>query len=180
MAESLLKTAFFNLLLLLATSSQAEIIKQSPFGFVLENRADTRADTTRSWQALTQEVDRWWPAEHTWFGDSQNLTVQPRAGGCFCEIDGDQQVEHMRIAQALPGQLLRMMGGLGPLQGMGLSGPLDWIFEKQENGGTRIRLRYHVSGYSAEPLGDFISVVDRVQAQQLKALAAYLDAQTQK
>ena len=43
-------------------------------------------------------------------------------------MSGARSAEHMRIGFVDPGVQLRMLGGLGPLQGMGLHGALDWMF----------------------------------------------------
>ncbi len=160
-------------LMLCATSSPAKVLARADSGFLLENVVEVPATPERAWRALVDEVGQWWPAGHSWFGKAENFRIEARAGGCFCEIDGARQVEHMRITHVRPGQRLRMLGGLGPLQGMGLHGALDWVFEATE-GGTRITLRYQVGGYTPEPLGDFIDVVDRVQAEQLGGLARHL------
>lgn len=176
MAKSL-KTKLLFLLAgaLICANAQAEVLSQSENGFVLENQIETKSPPMQAWLALINDVRQWWPADHSWFGKAENFSIEAKAGGCFCEINGDQQVQHMYVVHSNPGRLLRMMGGLGPLQGMGLSGPLDWIFEAIDGGGTRIRLRYHVSGYSPQPLGDFINVVDKVQAVQLGSLGTYLN-----
>ncbi len=44
-------------------------------------------------------------------------------GGCFCELipDGAGEIEHMRVIYTRPGVTLRLQGGLGPLQEVGVS-----------------------------------------------------------
>jgi hypothetical protein len=68
-----------------------------------------------------------------------------------------------------------MTGGLGPLQGMGLDGALEWRLAKTE-GGTRITLWYRAGGYTPDDLTKFVPVVDQVQGVQLGGLADYLRA----
>ena len=167
--------AWLLLALLLALPARAEVLARGPGGFLLENRISVAVPPERAWQALVDEVGQWWPADHSWFGASENFRIRAVAGGCFCEIDGARQVEHMRISHVDPPQRLRMLGGLGPLQGMGLHGALDWVIRAQE-GGSEITLRDQVGGYTPEPLGEFVDVVDRVQAQQLGALGEHLRA----
>jgi uncharacterized protein YndB with AHSA1/START domain len=154
-------------------ASQARMVSTGATGFVIENTGVVPTDPATAWKALVEDVDRWWPADHTWFGSSANLRIDARAGGCFCEIDGERQVMHMTIAFVDPGRLLRMLGGLGPLQGMGMYGALDWKFEAAE-GGTRITLRYQASGYVPEDFDELVPVVDRVQGLQLGGLLEYL------
>lgn len=80
----------------------------------------------------------------------------------------------MRVAFVDPAATLRLLGGLGPLQGMGLHGVMEWRLEPL-NEGTRITLRYRAGGYAPDDLTELAPVVDSVQAQQLGALAAYLN-----
>lgn len=171
-----IRTRILTALLLAAalpTAVHARVLDRAADGFTLENVETVPVDADTAWRGLVEQVGRWWPADHTWFGDAAALSIDARAGGCFCEIDGARQAAHMQIGYADPGRLLRMLGGLGPLQGMGLHGALDWSFEAVE-GGTRITLRYRVGGYTPDDVGAFANVVDRVQAQQLGALAAFL------
>ena len=82
----------------------------------------------------------------------------------------------MTVVFVDPGKTLRMTGGLGPLQGMGLSGALEWRFA-EEKGGTRITLWYRAGGYTPDDLGKFVPVIDKVQGLQLGGLADYLHKQ---
>jgi hypothetical protein len=66
-----------------------------------------------------------------------------------------------------------MLGGLGPLQGMGMYGALDWTFETRPDG-LHLVLHYQVSGHDPKGYAELAPIVDAVQAQQLGALAAYL------
>mgnify|MGYP000748903727 CR=1 FL=1 len=161
------------LVLLAATPASGRVLDSAPDGFTLENSAVVPVTPNAAYAALVNDVGRWWPADHSWFGRAENFSIEARAGGCFCETDGPRQVSHMRIAHVNPGKLLRMLGGLGPLQGMGLHGALDWVFEAVEDG-TKITLRYRVGGYTPDSLAEFAPVVDQVQASQLGRLAAFL------
>jgi uncharacterized protein YndB with AHSA1/START domain len=126
-----------------------------------------------AWRALIQDVGRWWPKDHTWWGAEGELSIEPRAGGCFCERHGEQQASHMRVAFVDPGKLLRLTGGLGPLQGMGLDGVLELRFTPAA-GGTKIVMFYRAGGYTPDDLSKLAPVVDKVQALQLGGLADYL------
>jgi hypothetical protein len=74
-----------------------------------------------------------------------------------------------------PGKTLRMTGGLGPLQGMGLSGALEFRLAPAA-GGTTITLFYRAGGYTPDDLAAFAPIVDQVQALQLGGLADHLRA----
>ena len=151
----------------------ADVLDASPTGFTLENSRDVDVDATTIWSALIDEVDRWWPKDHTWWGVESRLTIDPRAGGCFCEAAGERYARHMAIVFVEPPRLLRMVGGLGPLQGMGVDGVMEWRITSVE-GGTRITLHYRAGGYTPDNLGEFAPVVDQVQAVQLGGLADFV------
>ncbi len=163
-------------LALAALPAAAEVKDSSPSGFTVENTVTVPVAPAVAWKALVGDVDRWWPADHTWWGDARRLSIDPRAGGCFCERHGARQAWHMTVTFADPGKLLRMTGGLGPLQGMGLNGALEFRLAPAGPGGTRITLWYRVGGYTPDDLSKFAPVVDRVQAQQLGGLARFLGA----
>lgn len=80
----------------------------------------------------------------------------------------------MEIVFAAPGKLLRMRGGLGPLQGLAASGSLDWQFHKQQ-AGTRLELRYSVGGYLPDGLDAWAGPVDSVLTEQLERLKMYVE-----
>ena len=154
--------------------AQAEVMDASAIGFTVENRQVVPVDAATAWQALVHEVDRWWPKDHSWWGSESTMWIDPRAGGCFCESAGDREARHLTVAFVDPGKTLRLLGGLGPLQGMGLHGAMEFRLAPAEGGGTSITLHYRVGGYSPDDLGGFAPVVDRVQGVQLKGLADYL------
>jgi uncharacterized protein YndB with AHSA1/START domain len=154
--------------------ARAEVKDAAPGGFTLENAVQVPADAATAWRALVEDVDRWWPSDHTWWGADSTLSIEPRAGGCFCERLGEQQALHMLVTFVDPGKLLRLTGGLGPLQGMGLHGALEFRLAAAPDGGTTITMYYRAGGYTPDDLSKFAPVVDKVQAQQLGGLAAYL------
>jgi uncharacterized protein YndB with AHSA1/START domain len=156
-----------------AAPALGEVRFVSATGFVVVNEVVTHAPPEQAWRALVDDVGHWWPADHTWFGRSENLSIDAQAGGCFCERDGERSVEHMRISFVEPPKLLRMTGGLGPLQGMGMYGALDWSIAPRA-GGTVITLTYRVAGINPEGFAALAPIVDQVQAQQLGGLARYL------
>jgi uncharacterized protein YndB with AHSA1/START domain len=160
--------------LLVLGSAHAAVIEATASGFTLENTIRVSADAETAWRALVDDVDRWWPRDHTWWGEPSTLSIEPKAGGCFCERNGKQQALHLLVTFVDPGKLLRLTGGLGPLQGMGLHGALEFRFAPADDGGTTITMFYRVGGYTPDDLAQFAPVVDQVQAQQLGALGGYL------
>jgi uncharacterized protein YndB with AHSA1/START domain len=154
-------------------ASNAEVKDASPTGFTVENVIQVPADSMTAWKALVEDVDRWWPADHTWWGAEAVLSIDPKAGGCFCERLGPRQALHMLVTFADPGKLLRLTGGLGPLQGMGLHGALEFRFAPAGDS-TTITMFYRAGGYTPDDLSKLAPVVDQVQALQLGGLATYL------
>ncbi|MDH7453925.1 SRPBCC domain-containing protein [Luteimonas composti] len=166
-------------LAVLSPAARAEVLDAAPAGFTVENSGVVPVDAGAAWAALVGQVDAWWPKDHSWWGAEGRLSIEPRVGGCFCEVAGDRQAEHLRVVFVDPGRRLRMSGGLGPLQGMGLDGILEFRLEPADSGdgaATRITLHYRVGGYSPDDIGQFAPVVDRVQAAQLGGLLAHLGA----
>jgi uncharacterized protein YndB with AHSA1/START domain len=160
--------------------ARAEVKDATASGFTIENTRVVPVDAATAWNALVQQIDRWWPKDHSWWGEQSTLSIDARAGGCFCETvgqpsGGGQQAQHMQVTFVDPGKTLRMTGGLGPLQGMGLHGALEFRLVP-EGEGTRITLWYRAGGYTPDDLSKLAPVVDRVQAQQLGGLADYLAA----
>ncbi len=158
-------------------AARAEVLDSSASGFTVSNVQDVPVDAQTAWSGLVDDVHRWWSPSHTWWGDASRLSIQARAGGCFCEIHGRQQAQHLAVRLVNPGVLLRMTGGLGPLQGMGLDGTLEFRLAPIESGGTRITLWYRVGGYSPDDVSKIAPAVDGVLAEQLSGLADYLRAQ---
>lgn len=152
----------------------AEVTAKAPTGFTVVHELRLEATPERAYRALTDEVAAWWDPAHSYTRDAGNFTMDARAGGCFCErLSNGGSVEHMRVVFAAPGERLRLIGGLGPLQGIGASGPMD--FELAPNGdATRLTLRYTVSGFAPDGLEAMAEPVDGVLRGQLARLAAYL------
>jgi uncharacterized protein YndB with AHSA1/START domain len=157
-----------------AGAASAAIKDTAVNGFTVENAIRVPVDSIKAWKALVDDVDRWWPKDHTWWGKQGVLSIEPRAGGCFCERHGEQQAQHLLVTFVDPGKLLRLTGGLGPLQGMGLSGVLEFRLAPAAGGGTIITMYYRAGGYTPDDLSKLAPVVDRVQALQIGGLAALL------
>lgn len=109
--------------------------------------------------------------EHSWSGNAANLSLDPRAGGCFCErLPSRGSVEHMRVIYADPGKQLRMTGSLGPMQGEALAATLT-VTLATANDGTKLSWQYKAGGYSALPFAQLAPAVDGVLAEQFHRLA---------
>lgn len=153
-----------------------EVLDASETGFTSSNSAQVSLPPDAVYRVLVEEVGAWWNADHTYSGDSENLSIAARAGGCFCEsLAGGGSVQHMEVVYAEPGSSLRMRGGLGPLQAMAVAGAMTFALEANDTG-TRITLTYVAGGYSPAEggLGSLAEVVDSVVGGQLQGLANYI------
>lgn len=167
------------ILILLSWHTQAEVKFVSNAGFIIENRYQVNAQPEQVWNALINDINLWWPKDHTWWGKESHLSITPEAGGCFCETYKQNSAQHMQVAYVQPYNLLRMIGGLGPLQGMGMHGALNWTIETKQDR-TDIVLSYHVSGIHPDGFEQLSTIVDKVQNYQLKQLANFVDPQIHK
>lgn len=164
------------LALCLAAPAQADVGGAAPIGFVVSGEATVKAAPEAVWAALV-EPGRWWNSQHSWSGDAANLTLEPRAGGCFCEtLPGGGSVEHMRVIYAAPGERLRLSGALGPLQGQALSGTLTIELAAGPEG-THIKWASVVGGFATFEDSEIPAAVDDVIGEQMGRLAALVDAQ---
>ncbi len=164
----------FVLLSAAASAAQAEVKSASAAGFEIENKRIVKVAPAAAYAALGR-VSAWWNPVHSYSGKAQNLTLGLRAGDCFCErLDDGGTVEHLRVVYAQPGRLLRLQGGLGPLQQEAATGTLTYTL-KPVPGGTEIMQSYIVGGFVRGGADKFAGPVDRVMAEQLAGLAAHLD-----
>ena len=163
-------------LLLVSAATMAEVVSKSPTGFSLKITGEAPVTPAAAYDQFVQ-IGEWWTESHTYYGDGGNLSLEPKAGGCFCERAGNNEVMHMLITYIKPGEEIRMTGGLGPLQMMGVHGGMSWSFSALDNGNTLITQTYNVTGYSEGGLGQLADIVDQVQTGQLNALVSKLTPQ---
>lgn len=157
----------------MATPAHSVVTGSSENGFAVENSVDVGADSATVYRLLSQPA-RWWHGEHSYSGNAANLTLEARAGGCFCETlpgrGGEAgSVEHGRIVYAAPGQRLRISGALGPLQAEAVTGTLTFDIAPAARG-VRVTMSYVAGGYVRMGAGRMAPLVDRVLAEQLAGL----------
>ena len=92
---------FASLLLSLPPPAIAAVVDSAPGGFTLRLEAVTAAAPGRTWDSLLR-IGEWWSGAHTYSGRAANMTLELRAGGCFCERWPGGEIEHMRVALAWP------------------------------------------------------------------------------
>jgi uncharacterized protein YndB with AHSA1/START domain len=163
------------LLALAPMTSLAEVKSSKPDGFLIEQRIIVKADAQASWAALLQP-SRWWSPGHTWSGSAANLSLEPKAGGCFCERWPEGEVEHARVVFLRKGQLLRMEGAFGPMQPMAVEGIVEFKLTPGKDG-TQIDMSYRVTGGSDSALDQIAAPADGMFTEQMTGLKQLLDTQ---
>jgi uncharacterized protein YndB with AHSA1/START domain len=154
----------------MAAPAHSAVTSSSDVGFAVENSVDVAADAATVYRLLAQPA-RWWSGAHSYSGDAANLSLDPTAGGCFCEKLPSEKgsVEHGRVIQAVPDRLLRLSGALGPLQAEAVTGVLTMTIEPAANG-ARVVMRYRVGGYLRAGGATLAGSVDQVLREQLAGL----------
>jgi uncharacterized protein YndB with AHSA1/START domain len=161
--------------ILFALRADAAVTTVSPSGFVVTLDATVAANRDRVYRALVGDVGAWWSSDHTFSGDSRNLSMDARPGGCFCErLPGGGGVEHLRVLFVKPGEMLRLSGALGPLQPSALTGTMTWTLTAS-NDSTRVTLTYAVGGWREGGFADIAPAVDGVLSDQLTRLKAFVE-----
>jgi uncharacterized protein YndB with AHSA1/START domain len=155
--------------------ASASVVEVTASGFLVKNEVSIHAPPEKVYRALVYEVGHWWNSEHTYSGDSRNLSIDARAGGCFCErLASGGAAEHMTIVYLQPNKVLRMAGALGPLQAAGLAGSLTWKLVDAD-GATTLQLTYSVGGYMAGGFNKIAPAVDAVLNEQVQRLKAFAE-----
>ena len=154
--------------------ASAQAAQVSANGFLVRHQVTIGAPAARVYEALAGQVGAWWNPQHTYSGDARNLSIDARAGGCFCERLANGSVEHLRVVHVRQNEFLRMAGGLGPLQGSGVSGSLTWRLSPAANG-TTLELTYGVGGYMPDGFEAMAPAVERVLGEQVERLKRFVE-----
>ncbi len=157
-------------------SASAEVASASPGAFLLRAEAVAATSPEQAWRAI-REIPRWWSSAHTYSGDAGRMSLDARAGGCFCERWGrGQSVEHGRVVMVMEHEgvrTLRISGALGPLQDMGVSGVMTFVVAP-DSGGAKISMSYRVAGDAGLALHELAPPVDQVLMEQFGRLIRYV------
>lgn len=169
-----------------AAPAYAEVTAQSDHGFVVKHDVSVSVDPDASF-AMLRTPAKWWDKDHSWTGNAENLYMDAQAGGCFCELipnaatteSGAPQrtlrgsVQHMQIVYVDPGNMLRLSGALGPLQGEAVTGTMT-VTLKPIKGGTKLTFEYVVGGFMRMAVPEIASGVDTVIGAQASRFAMAL------
>jgi hypothetical protein len=142
------------ILSVLVIGVRAEVTDSAENGFTTVHEVVIDATRGETWAAAIDEIGKWWSDDHTITGSADNMSIQAKPQGCFCESLGDGGgVVHLTVTFVNPGTLLRLTGGLGPLGLMGVDG----------------------NGYRPGGLGAIALPVDYVIGEALQRLKAHIE-----
>jgi uncharacterized protein YndB with AHSA1/START domain len=160
---------------LFAQAASAAVAETTPVGFGVMSTVTTAATPKKVYSALTHDIGKWWNAEHTYSGDSHNLSMPSKVGGCFCErVSHGGAVEHAHVIMLIPDSQVRMTGAFGPLQSSGLVGTLSYKISPAGTG-SKIEMTYNVGGYMHGSFENIAPAVDEVLTDQLTRLKTFAE-----
>jgi uncharacterized protein YndB with AHSA1/START domain len=163
-----------SLFLALAPVVRAEVVESSANTMKIKQVRTVAAGPEKAWKAFL-EVNHWWSGDHTFSGDSANLHLDARAGGCWCEtLPNGGSVLHLTVVYVAPNTRMTLSGGLGPLQTAGVAGALTFQIVPKGDG-AEISILYTVGGYYPGGLTAVAAAVDGVLGGQLDRLQRLIE-----
>jgi uncharacterized protein YndB with AHSA1/START domain len=157
-----------------AGSASAEVKSAAEGRLVLENTVVIDAPVDKVYAALGK-IGAWWDDAHTYSGKASNMSVELKAGSCFCEtIPGGGSIKHGEVVLAWPGKFLRLEAPLGPLQDLGVATALTYTLEPAGEGRTKVVQSYKVGGLDAATLKAG-PLFDKVIGGSLTRFKAYVE-----
>ena len=155
-------------------AARSEVVDQQANGFSLQEKEQIAATPDKIYAALIDPA-RWWSSAHAFSGDAKNMTLDARAGGCWCEkLPDGGSVLHMTVVFADPGKLLRLRGALGPFQSTGMEGAMNIVLAPNKQG-TEVKLVYNLGGYVWDGYQALPKTADGVLGLQLFRLKQFIE-----
>jgi hypothetical protein len=153
----------------------AEVADSSTNGFTVKTSITIQAAPEEVYRRLIHNIGDWWNPQHTFSGDSRNLTMDEKAMGCFCEaLPGQGAVRHMELIRFAPGKTLVLSGALGPLQSLAAAATMT-IQLSPGDAGTKMEITYAVAGYLPMGMDSWAAPVDSVLTEQFTRLKNYVE-----
>jgi hypothetical protein len=171
----MLKTALLAAALLVPALASAEVADSAANGFTVKLQLDIAAKPQAVYDRLVHNVGDWWSSKHTFSGDAHNLSIDDKPMGCFCEkLPNGGGARHLDVVYANPGTALVMIGGMGPLQSMAMTGSLS-IQLAPAGAGTKLAVQYAVTGYFPGGANALATPVDGVVTEQFVRLKNFVE-----
>jgi uncharacterized protein YndB with AHSA1/START domain len=158
-----------------ALPASATVVDVAPNGFTIQVTAHIAAPTAKVYAGLITPA-RWWSSDHTFSGDADNLSLDAKAGGCWCEkLPHGGSVMHLTVVFADPGKMLRLRGALGPFQGYGVDGAMTWTL-KASGDGTDLSVAYVLGGYNKGGFEELSQGADSVLTEQVARVKRFIES----
>jgi len=162
------------ILVLVPNWAKAEVVDSSSGGFTTKTTLSIQASPDTVYRAVIH-VEDWWNSQHTFSGNSHNLSIEEKAGGCFCEkLPNDGSARHMQVVLLAPGKSIGLTGALGPLQTIAAIGSMRILMSPAE-GGTKLEVTYAVAGYLPAGMKSWAAPVDSVLTEQFTRLKNFVE-----
>lgn len=152
----------------------AQVVESSANGFLIQTSHELELNAERAYSAFVDGFSDWYDASHSYSGKAENLSLDLEKHCMLERLSDGGFVRHMEIVFHQPGKLLRMTGGLGPLQGMGVSGAMTFTFSESA-GKSKIEMAYSVSGADHLKLDKIAAPVNQVLNIQLGRFQKYCE-----
>jgi len=163
------------IVLLLAPSAKPDVVDSSGAGFTVKTILNIQSNPDAVYRALIHNVGDWWSSAHSFSGNSHNLSIEEKVGGCFCEkLPTGGGVRHMEVVFLAPGKTVRLSGALGPLQSIAATGSMTMQLSAVDVG-TKLEVTYTVTGYLPAGMNTWAAPVDSVVTEQFTRLKNYVE-----
>ena len=159
---------------LVAGTAFSDTSAVSPAGFLVTHRHEVNATPQQIYEAIGR-IGRWWNEIHSYSGHASNMRLDLVGGGCFCENWDGNSVQHAQVLQARPGSLVRLLGGLGPLQPLPLNAILTFAIARVGDK-TQLTVTYLVAGNTDAGLDKLAGPVDSVIGEATQRLVTYAES----
>jgi len=174
-ASRLLGAAAVVALTLSVRLAHAETSGVSANGFLVTHRLEVKATPQQVFDAVGR-IGRWWNAEHSYSGKGANLTLELKAGGCFCERWAEGSVLHAQVVFVdREHHVVRLLGALGPLQERAVQGVLTFA-SAAADGKTTLTVTYRVVGPGDVGLEKSAAPVDGVIGEAAQRLVSFVES----
>ncbi|MDE3196652.1 MAG: SRPBCC domain-containing protein [Acidobacteriota bacterium] len=163
------------LLLTSLSPARAAVVDSNAGGFTVKVSVTIQAPPDEVYRKFVHNVGEWWNPQHTFSGKSENLSIEDKPQGCWCEkIGANGGARHMQVLAAVPGKALVFSGAMGPMQPLALVGTMDIEFAA-ENSATKLTLTYTVGGYVPAGANTFAQPTDVVLTDQAERLKNFVE-----
>ncbi len=155
--------------LVVAVPASGKIISSSSEQFTLRHEAISKLPLEDLWKILIEPA-KWWAADHTYSGNSNNLSLELKPGGLWQEIWDDGSVKHGEVIYVKHQEQLRLNAPFGPLQEKAVIDVWTITLTPHQEG-TMIVFDEVVTGSGISKLDELAPAVDYVKNEAITRLS---------